>query len=181
MTPYSLAFYLDVVTTGTVLGARPTDSPDRVTEVLGPDFAENPFAYSLCRDYGMAEFFWDRASADHPWEGHHFTLRVHQLARLGSASVNGAIRAAYGRFDRRLRFAKLHRLLERRGVRLLEVPHPQAPHYRTYWQPRSLVSITVIGAREDFITPDDLRVGDVHSISGPVISDELERLASRTR
>ncbi|WP_328391718.1 hypothetical protein OHS81_36520 [Streptomyces sp. NBC_00400] len=36
MTPYSLAFYLDVVTTGTVLGVGPTAPPDRVTEVLGP-------------------------------------------------------------------------------------------------------------------------------------------------
>ncbi|MFF3414930.1 hypothetical protein ACFYW9_09550 [Streptomyces sp. NPDC002698] len=30
MTPHSLAFYLDVITSGTVLGAKPTDSPDQV-------------------------------------------------------------------------------------------------------------------------------------------------------
>ncbi|MGW5104826.1 hypothetical protein [Streptomyces sp. NPDC004100] len=43
MTPHSLAFYLDVITSGTFLGARPTDSPDQVTAILGADFAENSF------------------------------------------------------------------------------------------------------------------------------------------
>ncbi|MFD9924623.1 hypothetical protein ACFWZK_00450 [[Kitasatospora] papulosa] len=43
MTPYSLAFYVHAVTTGTVLGLRPADSPDRVAAVLGPDFAESAF------------------------------------------------------------------------------------------------------------------------------------------
>lgn len=77
MTPHSLAFYVDVVTTGTVLGVGPEASPDRVTAVLGPDFAENAFgAGSMFRDYGLAEFFWDRPSAEQPWSGHHFTLQV---------------------------------------------------------------------------------------------------------
>jgi hypothetical protein len=32
---------VDVVTTGTLLGVGPADSPDHVTKVLGPDFAED--------------------------------------------------------------------------------------------------------------------------------------------
>ncbi|MEU1819733.1 hypothetical protein ABZ543_31830 [Streptomyces roseifaciens] len=55
---------MNVVTSGTVLGAKPTDIPDRVTEILGPDFADNP--------------------------------------------------------------------LQKRGTPLLEIPHVQAPQYRTY-------------------------------------------------
>ncbi|MCQ8771617.1 hypothetical protein [Streptomyces telluris] len=167
MTPYSLAFYMNVVTSGTVLGAKPTDTPDRVTEILGPDFAENSFDHHyLCRDYGMAEFFWDRESPACSWSGHHFTLQVHRLARGDSKAVNGTIRARYGRFDRRLRFEKLQRLLRERGTSLLEIPHVQAPQYRTYWQPDSRVSVTVIGEREEGITPSSLRSGDVYSISG---------------
>lgn len=81
MTPHSLAFYVDVVTTGTVLGVGPEASHDRVTSALGPDFAENAFgAGSMFRAYGLAEFFWGRPSAQHPWSGHHFTLQVHRLA-----------------------------------------------------------------------------------------------------
>ncbi|WP_392870552.1 hypothetical protein [Streptomyces sp. LN499] len=58
MTPYSLAFYMHVVTTGTVLGVGPAASPDRVTRALGSDFGENTFGNrSMCRDYGLAEFF----------------------------------------------------------------------------------------------------------------------------
>ncbi|MFI0218071.1 hypothetical protein [Streptomyces lydicus] len=59
MTPHSLAFYVDVVTSGTVLGARPTDSPDRVTAILGSDFAENSLNdHSMWRDYGSAACPW---------------------------------------------------------------------------------------------------------------------------
>lgn len=178
MTPYSLAFYVDVVTTGTVLGLRPTDSPDRVTEVLGSNFGGNVFGdCTMCRDYGLAEFFWDRASADHPWSGHHFTLQVHRLAHRGRtlALTNDTLRVRYGRFTPRLRFAKLQRLLEHRGLPLLEIPDPaNAPYYRTFWQPDSQVAVSVIGTHGEYSTPDDLRVGDVYSIQAPVTADEVE-------
>ncbi|WP_197084830.1 hypothetical protein [Saccharothrix sp. ST-888] len=99
MTPYSLAFYMDVVATGTVLGARPTDSPDRVTAILGPDFGEAVLDdHNMVRDYGLTEFFWDRASADHPWSGHHFTLQVHRLAHRNRTLADKTLRTRYGRF-----------------------------------------------------------------------------------
>ncbi|MGW1373928.1 hypothetical protein ACWD6P_06540 [Streptomyces sp. NPDC002446] len=177
MTPYSLAFYLDVVTTGTVLGLRHTDSPDRVTEVLGPDFGENNFGdRSLCHSYGLPEFFWDRAAADHPWSGHHFTLQVHRLAYRRGSLIDEPLRARYGRFAPRLRFAKLQRLLQRRGVPLLEIPElpANAPYYRTFWQPDSHVAVSVIGTHGEYSTPSDLRVGDVYSIRAPMTADEVE-------
>ncbi|MFF9864134.1 hypothetical protein ACF1G0_01700 [Streptomyces sp. NPDC013953] len=167
MTPYSLAFYVDAVTNGTVLGVRPSDSPERVTEVLGTGFAENRFgACSLGRDYGLAEFFWDRASGGEPWSGHHVTLQVHRLAHGGSRVVNEVVRARYGRFTPRLRFDKLRRLLERRGVPLVEVPEvpANAPYYRRFRQPGSGVEVSVIGTYGEYSTPDALRVGDVYSI-----------------
>ncbi|GAA1944128.1 hypothetical protein [Kitasatospora viridis] len=148
MTPYSLAFYLDVVTTGTVLGARPTDSPERVTALLGPDFAENvQGGRTMWRDYGLTEFHWHRADTRQPWRGHHISLQVHRLARRDRTIPDPALRARYGRFAPRLRFDKLHRLLARRGVPLLEVPQSpaNAPRYRSYRQPASGVLVTVAG------------------------------------
>ncbi|MFI0153971.1 hypothetical protein [Streptomyces lydicus] len=84
---------MDVVTSGTVLGAKPTDSPDRVTAILGSDFAENSLNnHSMWRDFGMADFSWVRESPDSPWEGHHFTLQVHRLSHWSSSIVNTSIR-----------------------------------------------------------------------------------------
>ncbi|MEV8314859.1 hypothetical protein AB0Q95_11855 [Streptomyces sp. NPDC059900] len=182
MTPYSLAFYVDVVTTGTVLGAGPAASPDDVTEVLGTGFAENVFGgRSMCRDYGLAEFFWDRASADHPWSGHHFTLQVHRLAHRQRTLVNEELRARYGRFTPRLRFGKLRRLLDRRGVPLVEIPElpANAPYFRTFWQPDSRVAVSVIATCGEYSTPDRLRVGDVYGIQAPMTAGEVERRAAR--
>nr|WP_280721692.1 hypothetical protein [Kitasatospora sp. MAA4] len=177
MTPYSLAFYVDVVTTGTVLGARPTDSPDRVTGVLGSDFGEHVFGgHHMCRDYGLTEFFWERASVDLPWSGRHFSLQVHRLAYQGCTLADETLRSRYGRFAPRLRFEKLQWLLERRGVPLLEIPESpaNAPYYRTFWQPDSQVAVSVIGTYGEYSTPDNLRVGDVYRIQAPMTVDEVE-------
>ncbi len=176
LTPYSLAFYMDVVISGTVLGARPTDSPGRVTEILGSDFAENSFDdHSMSRDYGMVEFFWLRDSPDHPWEGHHFTLGVHQLARHGGSVVNEAIRERYGRFDRHLRFDKLERLLGKRGVPLEYVPDANAPAFTQHWQPASQVSVLVFRAREEWqkYPRSADRVGDVRAIYSSVSAESV--------
>ncbi|MFK8845041.1 hypothetical protein [Streptomyces sp. Ac-502] len=173
MTPHSLAFYVDVVTTGTVLGLRHTDSPERVAEVLGPDFGENAFGHSsLGYSYALPEFFWDRESAHAPWSGHHFTLQVHRLAHRKNKVVDEVLRARYGRFAPRLRFEKLRRLLERRGVPLLEIPDPaNAPYYRTFWQPDSEVAVSVINCHGEYSTPSNLRVGDVDNIQAPLPAD----------
>ncbi|MBC2875990.1 MULTISPECIES: hypothetical protein [Streptomyces] len=183
MTPHSLAFYVDVVTTGTVLGLRPADSPERVAEVLGPDFGDNVHEYGLCRDHGLTEFHWIRESAGSPWEAHHFTLQVHRLTHRGREFLEPVLRERYGRFTPRLRFAKLRRLLERRGVPLVEIPEDpaNAPYYRTFWQPESEVEISVIGMREEYRTPSGLRVGDVSAIRAPLTADGVEIRRERAR
>ncbi|MFJ5216737.1 hypothetical protein ACIP98_18715 [Streptomyces sp. NPDC088354] len=155
----------------------PTESPDRATEVLGPDVAENVIGrYSMVRDYGLAEFHWTRASRGEPWEGHHVTLQVHRLAHRDRRLVNETLRARYGRFAPRLRFEKLRRLLERRGVPLVEIPEhtANAPYFRTFWQPRAQVGISVIGTHGEYSTPDRLRVGDVYKIHVPMTTREVE-------
>lgn len=168
MTPYSLAFSMDAVTSGTVMGVRPSDSPEGVTAVLGSGYAENVSgAHTMWRDYGLAEFFWSREAAGRPWRGHHFTLQVHRLAYGDPAILNPELRARYGRFARRLRFAKLRALLDRRGVPLLEVPSPMgAPAHRLFRRPASGVTVTVVAAREPYATPQGLRPGDVYAITG---------------
>ncbi|MFF0744906.1 hypothetical protein ACFYVL_31330 [Streptomyces sp. NPDC004111] len=176
MTPYSLAFYLDVITSGTVLGLAPTAGPEEVTAVLGTGFAENSTSRgSMWRDYGMVEFFWERESRDHPWRGHHFTLQVHRLpAAWGGSTVNPVIRGRYGRFDRHLRYDKLERLLDRRGVRLEDVPDANAPQYSLHWQPASQVSVmarrTTRGERCRH--GGQLR-GDVHAISSSMSAESV--------
>ncbi|GHD78057.1 hypothetical protein GCM10010317_096780 [Streptomyces mirabilis] len=178
LTPHSLAFYMDVVASGTVLGATPTDSPDRVTAMLGSDFAENSLDdHSMWRDYGMVEFFWIRETPDHPWEGHHFTLQVHRLSCWGGSIVNRAIRDRYGRFDRHLRFDKLERLLGKQGVPLEDAPDVNAPTFTRHWQPASQVSVMVLRAHEEWRQRrrGDDRIGDVYTIQSSVSAEGVAR------
>ncbi|MER7153536.1 hypothetical protein ABT372_12905 [Streptomyces lydicus] len=176
LTPHSLAFYVDVVTSGTVLGAKPTDSPDRVTAILGSDYAENSLNdHIMWRDYGMAEFSWVRDSPDAPWEGHHFTLQVHRLSHWGGSIVNTSILDRYGRFGRRLRFDKLERLLRKRGVPLENVPDVNAPAFTQHWQPASQVSVMTFRAHPKWQQRrrGDARIGDVHAIHSSVSADQV--------
>ncbi|MFS0692701.1 hypothetical protein [Streptomyces nitrosporeus] len=184
MTPHSLAFYVHTVTTGTVLGLRPEDTPEQVAAVLGTDFAENRSgARAMGRDYGLAEFSWHRARGDQPWSGHHFSLQVHRLAhRARTRALPGeALRARYGRFAPRLRFEKLRRLLDARGVPLVEIPeYPgNAPYYRTFWQPRSGVAVSFVAVHGEYSTPGTLRPGDVYRIQAPVTAPEVELRRAR--
>ncbi|MFF4243768.1 hypothetical protein ACFYY2_04765 [Streptomyces sp. NPDC001822] len=182
MTPHSLAFYVHTVTTGTVLGARPTDSADRVAAVLGTDFAEDATGRrTMFRDYGLAEFHFHRDRAGGPWTGHHFSLQVHRLA-LGPVGLPGPVlRERYGRFAPRLRFEKLRGLLHRRGVPLVEIPEYAAntPHYRTFWQPASQTAVTFVAVRGEYSTPAALRPGDVYGITSPVTADEVAMRSAR--
>ncbi|WP_328923567.1 hypothetical protein OG429_02310 [Streptomyces sp. NBC_00190] len=175
MTPYSLAFYVDVVRTGTVLGLGPGDSPERVAEVFGAEFGENGGRDTLWRDYGLVEFHWQRSRDGDPWSGHHVSLQVHRLAPQDRTRVGGVLRGRYGRFAPRLRFDKLRRLLERRGVPLVEIPEypSNTPYFRTYWHPASRAAVTVIGAYGEYSTPENLRVGDVYSIQLPMTVEEV--------
>lgn len=176
MTPYSLAFYVDAVRTGTVLGLRPADSPDRVAEVMGTDFAENRVGKrAMFRDYGLAEFHWHRAAAGDPWDGHHVSVQVHRLAHGDRALPGEVLRARYGRFAPRLSFGKLRRLLDRRGVPLVEIPEyaANAPRFRTFWQPGSLTAVSFVAARDPHRTPGDLPVGDVWRIEAPVTAQQV--------
>ncbi|MFI6119560.1 hypothetical protein ACIBCU_06870 [Streptomyces sp. NPDC051064] len=183
MTPYSLAFYVHAVTTGTVLGLGPDGSPDEVASVLGTDFAENDFGRAMCRDYGLAEFHYHRARARDPWSGHHFSLQVHRLARRDRTLPGEVLRARYGRFAPRLRFEKLERLLRRRGVPLVEIPeYPgNAPYYRTFWQPGSRTAVSFIAVHGEYSTPGALRVGDVYKIQTPVTAQEVELRRAKVR
>ncbi|WP_405015873.1 hypothetical protein OHV05_01260 [Kitasatospora sp. NBC_00070] len=176
MTPHSLAFYLDVVASGTVLDAKPTDSPDQVTAILGADFAENSRDdHSMWRDYGLVEFFWQRETPDHPWEGHHFTLQVHRLSYRGDGIVNKAIRDRYGRFDRHLGFDKLERLLGKRGLPLEDVPDANGPEFTQHWQPASQVSVMVYRAHPEWRQRrrGGDRLGDVRKILSSVSAEEV--------
>ncbi|MEU6477959.1 hypothetical protein ABZ858_13890 [Streptomyces sp. NPDC047017] len=180
MTPRSPAFYMDVITTGTILGARPTDTPDQVTAILGSEFAENSQGNrSMWRDYGTVEFFWGRESRGHAWTGHHFTVQVRRLSRGGSA-VNRVLRERYGRFGRHLRFDAVERLPARRGVLMEEVPNPNAPDYSLHWHPASQVSVMVRRSPERGAhRRGRTRVGDVHSVASSMSAEQVAFYRSR--
>ncbi|MER5612384.1 hypothetical protein [Streptomyces sp. NPDC002215] len=180
MTPHSLTFYIDVIASGTVLGAKPTDTPDQVTAILGSDFAENTLdGLSMWRDYGMVEFFWGRESRDHAWTGHHFTLQVHRLS-AGGGTVNRVIRERYGRFDRHLHYDKLERLLTRRGVHMEDVPDSNAPAYTLHWQPASQVSVMVCRSHEREVPRrGSARIGDVYAVSSSMSAEQVAWYRSR--
>ncbi|WP_392675739.1 hypothetical protein [Streptomyces sp. LN785] len=165
---------MEVIASGTVLGAKPTDSPEQVTAILGSDCAENSLnGRSMWRDYGMVEFFWVRESRDHPWAGHHFTLQVHRLS-LGGSTVNRVIRERYGRFDRHLRFDNLERLLAGRGVHMEDVPDANAPAHTLHWQPASRVSVMVRRSPERGEgRRGGARIGDVYAVSSSMSVEQV--------
>lgn len=99
------------------------------------------------------------AFPDHPWEGHHFSLHVHRLSHWGGSLVNGTLRQRYGRFARRTDFAKLHRILERRGTPLTGPLRTSDDDIREYRRPSS--GVTVLAER----TPR--RVDDLYAVISP--------------
>ncbi|MGW2402671.1 hypothetical protein ACWCYY_39625 [Kitasatospora sp. NPDC001664] len=175
-----------MITSGTVLGAKPTHTPEEVTAILGPDFTESSvYADSMWHDYGLVEFFWHRQSPDHPWEGHHFTVQVHRLASGATGTVPTAISARYGRFDRHLRLHQLQRLLAHRRTVLEEVPDSNAPEYTLHWQPTSHVSLLTYRTRETWARRgrpargDNRHLGDVQKISSSMTPEQVAWHRSR--
>ena len=71
-----LGFFIDVVTTGRILGLNAACTPEEVTDTLG-EFAENSRKKFMWRDYGAIEFFWERASVLEPWQGMDLSIQVH--------------------------------------------------------------------------------------------------------
>lgn len=92
-----LAFHVNVVATGAVLGAAPSHAPDDVTARLGAAFAENRIGACVWRDYGAVEFFWERSPGSTGYRATHFSIQVHQLDN-DPEQMNGAVRRVYGGF-----------------------------------------------------------------------------------
>ncbi|MEV6640834.1 hypothetical protein [Amycolatopsis sp. NPDC051371] len=145
-----------------MLGADHTWSPERVAELLGADYGDNPSKHSLGRDHGLVEFFWQRGSAREPWAGTHFSVQAHRLRYRDPELVNPAIRERYGAFPAPVTFDEVGAVLAERGVRLDEVPYPSDPdEVRTYWQPDSRTTIHVV-AGSYYGT-----AGDVYKVISP--------------
>ncbi|GAA2404603.1 hypothetical protein GCM10010420_35180 [Streptomyces glaucosporus] len=74
-----VAFFAEVVVTGTVRGAHADCSPEEVAELLGGDAVEVRDERQLTLGYDLAEFFWQRHGRGEPWQGTHFTVQAHRL------------------------------------------------------------------------------------------------------
>ncbi|MET9659470.1 hypothetical protein [Streptomyces sp. NPDC006510] len=74
-----MALLGDFLITGTVGGADATSTPDEVTALLGDAFAESGDQEQRLRCYELAEFAWQRASPEAPWDGVHVMVQAHRL------------------------------------------------------------------------------------------------------
>lgn len=149
-----IEFYADIVNYGQVLGLDWTYSPDEVEQKLGMDFGENRQARQLVRDYGIVEFYWDRHDAAQPWQGNHFSVHLHRLAR-------GTTQAGFPE-ARRIPFDLLRERLAVDGALLVEVAQP-SDDVRGYWQPESTALVLVIADEP----PEGMAPGDVYAIVLP--------------
>jgi hypothetical protein len=150
-----------------VLGADCTWSPERVAELLGDDCGDNPSDYSLGRDHGLVEFFWQRSAPGLPWEGSHFSVQAHRLGWGDPEMVNPLLRERYGIVAASVAFADVAVLLEARGVALVEVPYqPDPDEMSMFWQPDSRAIVSVITG-DYFASPGHRRIGDVYKIQSP--------------
>ncbi|MFG1644609.1 hypothetical protein ACGFMK_30360 [Amycolatopsis sp. NPDC049252] len=145
-----------------MLGADHTWSPERVANLLGDDYGDNPSDYSLGRDHGLVDFFWQRHGPKQPWTGTHFSVQAHRL-RVGDPElISPVLRERYGVVPALVPFADVAALLEARGVPLVEKPYPVAPdEMRTYWQPGSRTLVSVVAGSSYG------RAGDVYKVVNP--------------
>lgn len=145
-----------------MLGADHTWSPERVAELLGDDYGDNPSDHSLGRDHGLVEFFWQRPGPGQPWTGTHFSVQAHRLRHRDPELVDGLIRERYGAFPGPVTFDEVSALLADRGVPLSEVPYPADPdEIGTYWQADSRTLVYVV-AGSYYGT-----AGDVYKVINP--------------
>jgi hypothetical protein len=118
-----LAFLVNVVATGSVLGVDSSHSPEEVTARPRYGLCGQPRREVHWRDYGTVEFFWERLPGATGWRGTHFSIRGHRL-RNDPGSMSDAVRRAYGPFREGLRFEEFAMALAMAGCELAEVARP---------------------------------------------------------
>jgi hypothetical protein len=143
-------FLVDVISTGTLLGLGPGSAPQEVGAVLGEEFGENRSAGLLWRDYGLAEFVWERQDTGQPWRGRHFVVQAHRLNTIspqGPDLVGPALRAVYGTFMPVMLpgIDVIAASLAAEGWPLREI-RAADPEAREYWQPDSGVTVVTTSA-----------------------------------
>ena len=165
----ALDFFVDVVTSGEVLGAGAGDAPDEVARALGTGYVEDVRRTTLRRDYGLIEFSWTRPGGDTAWRPGGFVVQIH---RLTSSPVTGPF-DRYGPFGQRLRFDDLVRALAARHRELEEITgDADRPSYRRFWLADTYTVILVVADGGD----GRLSAGDVWSI---VVPSPAGRVAAR--
>lgn len=156
-------FLIDVLASGAVIGVGIGDSPEEVALRLGEDFAEVLRPGLLSRDYGLAEFSWERPPGDERWQLAGFALQVHRLAHGEAPPRSGSpgLLPAFG--ERRARFADLSAGLARLGYRMEEITEAHdRPGWQRFWLGETEVSVTVAA-----VPAAGLEAGDVYAVHGP--------------
>lgn len=170
-------FLVDVLASGAVLGVGISDSPEEVARRLGEDFAEERRRGRLRRDYGLAEFSWERPPGGAEWRPAGFAVQVHRLAYGAALPLPGGPGIVAGPGERRVHFGDLSFGLARLGYRLEEITegHDQ-PDWRRYWLEETEVSVTVAAAPRA-----ELEIDDVYAIHAPHRAQSIASTAMSMR
>lgn len=170
-------FLVDVLASGAVLGVGVSGSPEDVTRRLGEDFTETRRRGQLYRDYGLAEFFWERPPGGDEWHPAGFALQVHRLAHAAALPLPGRPGIVLGPGEHRVRFGDVSSGLARIGYRLEEITegHDQ-PDWRRFWIAETEVSVTVAAA-----PAAGLEDGDVYAVHAPCRAQSVAATAMSVR
>ncbi|GAB2955655.1 hypothetical protein GCM10027280_50220 [Micromonospora polyrhachis] len=164
-----MAFFVDVVRTGTVAGADWTFTPDEVAQAMGIEPAENQNGRSLWHDYGLVEFFWEQTADGQSWRGTHFSVQVHRLGGgveyVLPPVVADATATATATASDEVAFDALCQALE--PVSLVPMPWSD-PDLHAWCQPDSTVLVLVVTDDPDPAShASTVRPGHVYKISAP--------------
>ncbi|HEY8478235.1 MAG TPA: hypothetical protein VIL71_00255 [Spirillospora sp.] len=146
-----LGFFVDLVTTGTVLGLDHTSDLATVEEVLGTGrtFPVSRSGDVLVSDFGLVEFGWRRSPARGGWEVTYYGAQTHRLRWLADeGGIEPPLLERYGPFRRLLDVGELDAAVRARGFALERVPaaNPDCDEYR---QPDSGLEVVALSAPDE--------------------------------
>ncbi|MEV5576768.1 hypothetical protein AB0L06_42655 [Spirillospora sp. NPDC052269] len=138
-----LDFFVDLMTTGTVLGIDHTSDLATVEGVLGPGCTSELSPSVRLSDFGLIEFGWYRSGPQDEWEVTYFGAQTHRLPWLTrDGSIEAALVDRYGDFRPRLDFDELHTAVQARGFTLEECPSLNDDCVE-YWEPTTRMGLVV--------------------------------------
>lgn len=138
-----LDFFVDLMTTGTVLGVDHASDLATVEEILGYGCTSEISPSVMLSDFGLIEFGWHRGGPRDDWRVTYFGAQAHRLPWLTRENlIETALVDRYGGFRSRLDFDELRTALQARGFTLEDRPSLN-DDCAEYWEPTTRMGIVV--------------------------------------